>query len=147
MMVDPRRMCCTVVVLVAAASLPGHALRAQEGSDQKPSLSLKATPPLGFSPLRVRVVVDVKGGRDDYQDFYCAGVEWEWGDGTMSENASDCEPYEAGKSTIRRQFTADHVYRQRGTHRLVFRLKQKSKVVGLASGQVQVRGLGEGGGG
>jgi hypothetical protein len=146
-MVDPRRVCCPLLVLLALASLPGHALRAQEGSGEKPSLSLKATPPLGFSPLRVRTVVDVRGGADDYQDFYCAAVEWDWGDGTMSENASDCEPYQAGKSTIRRQFTADHVYRQRGSYRLVFRLKQKSKVVGLASAQIQVRGLGEGGGG
>ena len=111
----------------------------RDSEDKKPSLSLKVTPPLGFSPLRVRAVVDVRDGADDYQDFYCAGMEWDWGDGTVSENSSDCNPYEAGKSTIRRRFTADHVFRQRGSHKIVFRLKQKNKVVGSATASIQVR--------
>ena len=111
----------------------------RDSEDKKPSLSLRVTPPLGFSPLRVRAVVDVRDGADDYQDFYCAGMEWDWGDGTVSENSSDCNPYEAGKSTIRRRFTADHVFRQRGSHKIVFRLKQKNKVVGSATASIQVR--------
>jgi hypothetical protein len=47
---------------------------ARAGDDKKPSLSLKATPPLGFSPLRVHVGVDVRGGPDDYADFYCPAI-------------------------------------------------------------------------
>ena len=98
---------------------------------------------MGFSPLRVRLGVDVRGGSDDYAEFYCASVEWDWGDGTMSENSSDCEPYEAGKSTIRRRFTAEHTYRQQGNFKVIFKLKQKTRVVGSASVNVQVRsGLG-----
>jgi hypothetical protein len=39
----------------------------------------------------------------------------------------------------------DHVYRQQGSHRVVFRLKQKNRLVGSASVNVQVRaGAGEG---
>ena len=68
------------------------------GDDKKPSLSLKATPPLGFSPLRVHASVDVRGGADDSADFYCPAIEWDWGDGTMSESSEDCDPYEAGKA-------------------------------------------------
>ncbi|MBM3820733.1 MAG: hypothetical protein FJW14_17200 [Acidimicrobiia bacterium] len=95
--------------------------------------------------MRVRLAVDVTGGSDDYADFYCASVEWDWGDGTSSESSSDCDPYEAGKSTIRRRFTTDHVYRNQGNYRIFFRLKQKNKVVGAASANVQVRaGSGEG---
>lgn len=138
-MADPRRTCCTLAVAVAALlSLP-LALGAQAGGDKKPSLSLRATPPMGFSPLRVRLGVDVRGGSDDYADFYCASVEWDWGDGTMSESSSDCEPFEAGKSTIRRRFTAEHVYRGQGAYKVIFKLKQKDRVVGTASVTVQVR--------
>jgi hypothetical protein len=111
----------------------------RDTDDKRPSLSLKATPPVGFSPLRVHLVVDVRGGADDYAEFYCAGVEWDWGDGTVSESSSDCDPYEAGKSTIRRRFTAEHVYRQEGGYKVVFRLKQKSRQVGAATTSVQVR--------
>ncbi len=94
---------------------------------------------MGFSPLRVRAAVDVRGGADDYADFYCPTIEWDWGDGTASENAEDCQPYEAGKSEIRRQFSADHTFRQAGAFRVTFRLKQKSRVIASSSTNVQVR--------
>lgn len=143
-MVDPQRACCIVaaaVTVLLAASFPLEAR--QSDVDKKPSLSLRATPSTGFSPLRVQLSVDLRGGSDDYADFYCATVEWDWGDGTKSESSSDCEPYEAGKSTIRRRFTASHVFREAGGFRVVFRLKQKSKVVGSARTAIQVRaGLG-----
>ena len=141
---SPRAACTLIAALILLGS-HGLVLGAQRGGDQKPSLSLRATPPVGFSPLRVRLGVDVNGGSDDYADFYCASVEWDWGDGTMSESSSDCDPYEAGKSTIRRRFTTEHVYRMQGNYRIFFRLKQKNKVVGAVSANVQVRaGSGEG---
>ena len=59
------------VVLAACATMPAARGLAGAQEDKKPSLSLKATPPLGFSPLRVRLVVDVRGGADDYDEFYC----------------------------------------------------------------------------
>ena len=140
-MADSRGVFCTLAAVAAALLMSAHATGTQRETDEKkPSLSLKATPPLGFSPLKVRVVVDVRGGRDDYADFYCAGTEWDWGDGTVSESSSDCDPYEAGKSTIRRRFTADHVFRQRGELKIVFRLKQKTRIVASATANVQVRG-------
>ena len=137
-MSEPRRAFCTLAAALAIC-LPA-ALSGQKAEAKKPSLSLKATPPVGFTPLRVVVAVDVKDGDDDYADFYCAGVEWDWGDGTISENSSDCDPYEPGKSTIRRRFTADHIYRQQGQFKVVFKLKQKTKQVAAVSTNVQVRG-------
>ena len=145
-MAHQRRAFCTLAAVAGALLASTHATAAQQrnADDKKPSLSLKVTPPLGFSPLRVRAVVDVRGGSDDNAEFYCAGMEWDWGDGTVSENSSDCDPYEAGKSTIKRRFTADHVFRQEGTQKIVFRLKQKTKVVGSATASIQVRaGQGE----
>jgi hypothetical protein len=137
---EQRRAFCTLATALALALTSGVAVDAQRDSaDRKPSLSLRATPPVGFSPLRVRVVVDVRGGSDDYADFYCPAIEWDWGDGTVSESSEDCDPYEAGKSTIRRRFSAEHVFRQSGTFQVFFRLKQNDKTIAASSANIQVR--------
>jgi len=146
-MTYPRRALCTVAAVLTIAIPSAGAWSAQRAGaeDKKPSLSLRATPPVGFSPLRVRVVVDVRGGDDDYADFYCPSIEWDWGDGTISEASSDCDPYEAGKSTIQRRWTSEHMYRQSGGYKIMFRLKQKNKAIAASSAQVQVRaGMREG---
>src|SRR5262245_36101667 len=120
-MIHPRRALSLLAVLLVSVATD-HAVSAQRGGDdKKPSLSLRATPPVGFSPLRVRLVVDVKGGAEDYADFYCPKIEWDWGDGTTSGNSEDCDPYEAGKSTIKRRYTTEHVFRQPGTWQVFFR--------------------------
>ncbi len=143
-MIHPYSVGCTFVAAVALLLPLG--LRAQTTAEpKKPTLAIRATPPVGFAPLRVRTAVEVRDGSDDYADFYCATVEWDWGDGTISENTSDCNPYEAGKSTIQRRFSADHIYRQGGGYRIVFRLKQKTKAVASATTSIQDRsGAGEG---
>jgi hypothetical protein len=93
------------------------------------------------------VSADINGGPDDYEEYYCAGVEWDWGDDTRSNNSADCDPYEAGKSQIKRRFTADHVYRISGEYRIQFRLKKKDKPIAAASTSVKIRpGLGDPGG-
>ena len=57
------------------------------------------------------LTAEIKGGANDYEDFYCASVEWEWGDDTKSESKADCDPYEAGKSEIKRRFVMEHTFR------------------------------------
>ena len=142
-MTVPRCACCTLAATLAVL-LPTHTVQGQQAEAKKPSLSLRATPPVGFAPLSVHAAGEVRDGSDDYAEFYCATVEWDWGDGTVSENSSDCDPYEAGKSTIRRRFAADHIYRQQGQYRITFKLKQKTKQVAAASTNVQVRaGVGD----
>ena len=93
------------------------------------------------------LTAELKGGADDYEEFYCASVEWDWGDDTHSESKTDCEPYEAGKSEIKRRFTIDHTYNISGDYRVEFRLKQKDKVVARGAAEVKVRpGARDGGG-
>jgi len=76
----------------------------------KPKLTLKANPTMAFSPARIVVTADLTGGTNDDQQLYCPAIEWEWGDGTESRQSADCEPYEAGKTEIKRHFTAEHSY-------------------------------------
>jgi hypothetical protein len=138
-MTDQRRALSTLAAIAVVLMASGHPSAQRDAADKKPSLSLKATPPAGFAPLRVHLAVDVKGGPNDYADFYCPTVQWDWDDGTISETSEDCNPYEAGKSTIRRRFSADHTFRLSGDYRLTFRLKQKDKVVSSATTTLTVR--------
>jgi hypothetical protein len=104
---------------------------------KKPSLSLKVTPSIVFSPARISVTAELKGGLDDNPDLYCPSVEWDWGDGTRSESNADCEPFEPGKSTVQRRFTQTHTYDIAGNYRMLLRLKRGSKV--LLGGNVSVQ--------
>lgn len=138
-MIHARRALSLLAVLAVALATGSASSAQRSGDDKKPSLSLRATPPVGFSPLKVRFAVDVRGGADDYADFYCPAIEWDWGDGTVSGNSEDCDPYQAGKSTIKRRYSTEHVFRQPGTWQVFFRLKQRDRVIAASSSNVQVR--------
>ena len=128
----------------AVLVIPANALPARTQGNKKPSLSLKASPAVSFAPARIVIVAEVKGGSNDYEDFYCPSVEWEWGDLTTSTAEADCEPYEAGKSEIKRRYTVEHRYRNPGGFKIILRLKKGNKVVATANTMVQVRaGLGQ----
>ncbi len=126
-------------VLLAVLVLTPSVLIGQDSEHERPSLSFRATPPVGFTPLRVRFVVELRGGHDDHPDYYCPEVEWEWGDGTRSESARDCEPYVEGVSQIARRYTAEHTYRNSGSFRARFRLRQNDDIVESADIRVQAR--------
>ncbi|MPZ18592.1 MAG: hypothetical protein GEV06_11865 [Luteitalea sp.] len=124
---------------LAVIALVQHPILAEARDDERPALALKATPQVGFAPAEIRLSVEVKGGPDDYERFYCPAIEWDWGDETSSELRSDCDPYEQRKSEITRRYRTTHIYQTAGNYRIVFRLKRGSRVVGSASTAVQVR--------
>lgn len=138
-----------LISTVLLASVPVFAAsRPQEPADKdqadkakKPSLSLKATPPISFSPATIRVAAQLTGGPDDYEELYCPTVEWDWGDGTTSESTADCEPYQPGVSKIARRFSTSHVYNfpDQTRFRIQVRLKRDTKVILSASTSIQVR--------
>lgn len=143
-MIQRRRAGCltfalATVLTTLAPDVPADAGQRGAQDNKKPSVALRATPPVGFAPLKVRVAAELKGGADDYEDFYCATVEWDWADGTTSGTSEDCNPYEPGKSTIQRRFSAEHTFRQGGEYDVVFRLKQKNRVVAYSKAMVRVR--------
>ena len=123
---------------IAAPALP--AATDTTARDDKPSIRVKASPVVSVAPSRVLLTAEVRGGPNDYEDFYCATVEWDWGDGTKTESKLDCEPYEAGKSQIRRRYTYNRIFRTAGDYNVEFRLKQKNKTVGSARTSIKLRG-------
>jgi hypothetical protein len=120
--------------------VPAGTLAARSGTDNpKPSIELKVSPSMGFAPFRAVLTADIRGGADDYEQFYCATVEWDMGDGNKGEQQLDCDPYEAGKSQIKRRFVREQVFNTPGEYRVMFRLKQKNKVVGAGQTTIRVR--------
>ena len=105
---------------------------------KRPKLTLKAQPVISIAPSRVVLTAELVGGANDFEEFYCPTVAWEWGDGTESESTTDCAPYEPGRSEIKRRFTVEHVFRQ-GNYRVNFHLKRRDKSISVASVQIQVR--------
>ena len=133
-------------VAALAALTVGASLAAQkndkdakkEGDNGRPKLSLSARPVISMAPSRVVLTAEVTGGPNDAEEYYCPGVEWDWGDGTQSESSIDCPPYEAGKSEIKRRYTVEHVFRA-GAYRVTLRLKQHDKTFASAAVNIQVR--------
>jgi len=124
-------------VLLALAA-PGQA---NETKSKKPRLDLRATPRMATtSPSQVLVVAQLVGG-DEVEDFYCPGLEWNWGDGTRSAYESDCPPFEPGTELVRR-FSATHAYREPGDYQVRITLRRADRSVAAASASVSVRGLG-----
>jgi len=79
-------------------------------------------------------------GGQDLEEFYCVGLEWDWGDGTKSYRESDCVPFEPGAS-VDRLFSARHVYLAAGSYQVRVRLRRSDRDVARAQTSVQVGGL------
>lgn len=133
---NPSMRSLAVSCVVAVAISSGLAARAD-----KAKLTVKANPVMANSPAHIVFTADLTGGASDDQSLYCLGVEWEWGDGTKSEDTADCDPFEAGKSEIKRRFINDHTYQIEETQpfsagpsdyrdfRVQLRLRKSGKVI------------------
>jgi hypothetical protein len=112
---------------------------AESDKPKKLSLDLRITPQVSFAPSRVRAIAELRLPDDRTAEFYCPSVEWDWGDLTESEESNECEPYEAGVSTVRRVFSAEHTFHTGGRYRVQLRLKRNRKVLAAATTTVTIR--------
>jgi len=134
-------------IVAAALCVPVHASAPQKDgketrdkdSDKRPKITLKAQPVISMSPSKVTLRAELVGGSNDYEEFYCPTIEWDWGDGTQSESMNDCEPYQAGKSEIKRRYTVEHLFRA-GYYQVAFRIKRRDKSLAQATTTIQVQG-------
>src|SRR5881227_2471119 len=96
-----RHILVAAVLAAALTATAGGRLSAQsadpksKAEPRRPQVLVKATPTSGMVPVRISGTAELKGGDDDFEDYYCPTIEWNWGDGTVSESSNDCEPYEA----------------------------------------------------
>jgi hypothetical protein len=131
----------TVLSLITAGVLVDAQQKgaAKEQDVKRPKMTLKAQPQVAIAPARVTLTAEIVGGPDDFEEYYCPSIEWEWGDDTSSESTSDCEPYEAGKSQIKRRYTTQHQFTRPGTYKVYLHLKQKDRILGSATTTLQVQ--------
>ena len=128
------------VLLVGAADLA----HSDDKKGKKPAMELRSSPRFAFSPAQILFTAELKGG-DDVEELYCPEVEWEWGDETSSESTTDCEPYEAGKSQIKRRYTVQHEFRRPGTYKIYLHFKSSNRILGSGTTTLQVQpGVGSG---
>ena len=107
---------------------------------EAPKLSLRASPKIGFAPADILFIAEFRGGDDDYEEYYCVSLEWDWDDDTRSQSTPDCEPYEPGESKIRRRYSMRHSFDRGGSYDVRLSLKQRDDTVVSARTQVELRG-------
>lgn len=129
-----------LALAIGSLGFSGLAEAGSVGSAKKPRLDLRASPRTAFTPASVLVVAELKGG-SDHQDYYCPGLEWDWGDGNLSAQEGDCEPFQEG-ATVERRFVARHAYSSAGSYRVRLTLRRAQRTVAVATVPVVVRGRG-----
>ncbi len=109
----------------------------------KPHLDLRASPRMAFPPVSVFLVAELKGGGSgaSAEDFYCPGLEWDWGDGSLSAEEGDCPPFQAG-AELQRFFTARHAYGAPGNYEVKLTMRRATRTVAVARVPVVVFGDG-----
>ncbi len=126
-----------VVTSLLATFAPGFGASATR--PEPPRLSLRAVPRLtGMTPVEIHFVAEIVGG-DALDDFHCPAIEWNWDDGAKSEHEEDCAPYQPGDQ-IERIYSAHHVYVQRGTYNVTFKLRRATRSFAQASTTISIVG-------
>jgi hypothetical protein len=125
-------------VLVGAVALALATVGYAETRPKKPHIALRAAPRIVMSPARVLAIVELVGG-EDVEEFYCPGLEWDWGDGSRSYHEEDCAPFEVG-AQIQRRYSASHVYSHPGDFSVRVSFRRAEHTLVTSSTQILVRG-------
>ena len=133
-----QRAAGVAAAVLSFASFAGLALAGDAGKPKKPQLDLRASPRIAFPPVQVLLTAQLKGGAE-LEEFYCPGLEWDWGDGTRSSHEADCAPFEPGTS-LERFFRARHAYRSPGNYSVRLTLRRADRTVAVGSVVVMVQG-------
>ena len=128
-----RALAAVVAVFLAASVTLGA-----EAKPKKPTLEMRVTPRMAFSPVTVLMVAELKGG-DDIEQYYCPEIEWDWDDGGKSVHEADCPPFENGTTTIDRRFSQEHHYPRAGLYNVKASFKKSGNTFLASSIRITVR--------
>lgn len=90
------------------------------GPKPEPRVTVRLSQRVGIAPVYVRVIATV---HDEKQELRCPGWRLDYGDGSSSEQQSDCDPYGPEDERPRRWIITPpraHVYRQAGDYTVTF---------------------------
>jgi len=118
---------------------------ASSATAAKPKVELKVNPQfamLGIGPHATATVhfrLSVKDGGDE--NYYCPRIEWEWEDGTIGTEESDCPPFEtATKDDHDRVWSKTREFWEPGNHVVKVKLYKGTKLVRTIDAKVEVSG-------
>ena len=123
---------------LVAVSLGASVSLGAEAKPKKPSLEMRITPRMAFSPVTVLMVAELKGG-NDIEEYYCPEIEWDWDDGGKSVHEADCPPFESGTTTIDRRFSQEHHYPRAGIYNVKASFKRSGNTFLASTIRVTVR--------
>tara|TARA_B100001123_G_scaffold244838_2_gene273769 strand:- start:17514 stop:17972 length:459 start_codon:yes stop_codon:yes gene_type:complete len=109
-------------------------------ANNEPDFTLRASPQVGLAPVEILFIAQLRGGSDDYEEFYCTTIEWDWDDDTRSSSTPDCDPYVPGQSKIRRRFSTRHEFEYPGRYTIRVYLRKSGEVVATARTSLELRG-------
>ena len=118
-----------LVWTVVGIAMLGGALAASAAEKKGTKVSLRAAPRVASAPVTVVFNVELTGGEDG-EGLYCPVLEWEWGDGTKSEEEEECPAFEAGHTQVQRRFTTSHEFRDRANPKVAVTVRKGDRVLG-----------------
>lgn len=93
----------------------------------EPKITLTAHPRQGFAPFHVSFTARLTGVAENSKEHYCLQEEWDFGDGAVSSQQPNCEPY-TDSTKIEQDFFAEHVFGDQGSFTVRFTLGDKKKL-------------------
>lgn len=113
-------------MLFTLVGCSSHQATSSDPSTGSVHLRLKADPRQGFAPLHVTFHVMLEGVAENDQNFYCLKEEWDFGDGAVSAEQPNCEPY-GPETKVNHEFFADHLFYNTGVYSVRFKLGDRYK--------------------
>jgi FOG: PKD repeat len=105
----------------------GRTLSPQQAiGSRNPALDLRVFPRQGFAPLRVTFHAVLQGVAESDSNYKCLYQEWNFGDGRVSGEHSDCKMAETNPVDL--DYLTDHVFEAAGTYTVRFRLGDNTLV-------------------
>src|SRR5580765_2073716 len=91
-----KKLCSILVLCMFLIECVSHEPKAPIPKEPLPKgahLTLTATPRQGFAPLRVSFHVILENVPENDKSFYCLKEEWDFGDGAVSAEQPQCDPW------------------------------------------------------
>src|SRR5262245_30355409 len=73
---------CLALLAETPAAAQQKSEKEGKPENPRPRITLSARPPVGTAPQRVVLTAELVGGAEDFEEYYCPGIEWDWGDDT-----------------------------------------------------------------
>jgi PKD repeat protein len=122
------------LVLMAGCSSHQDPMQTNTSEKANPAkLTLTSHRRQGFTPLSVSFSAKLTGVNSNDKDYYCLKQEWDYGDGAVSSEEPNCEPF-TETTKIEQDFVGQHTYGDPGNYTVRFTLgdkKVRSNQVGI----------------